>query len=122
MIYLFQNVRHLIGDLAEEGQRIEARGDLQDDMAAIARGRAFLEIAARLEDTHIGTSALTAQPLMDAEAPGSAHSGSLKAEGALASIIVDPDCCVASKAIARDAIRHIRGTNGDSASDMERSS
>jgi len=169
MSYFFLNFRHLIGDLAEEGQRVEARGDLQDDMAAIARGRAFLEIAARLEDTHIGSSALTAQPLMDAGAWGVAEpalprpphngtiyiqfaesprahggerirkwsrqpfEGALKFEcttyqanprdthdmsprlrGALASIIADPDCCAASKSIARDALRRSVDGRGSS--------
>lgn len=109
MSYLFQNVRHMIAKLAEEGQRVEARGDLQDDIAAIARGRAFLEIAARLEDTHIGASALTAQPLAEAEALGAAHlKQTSKLRGALASIIADPDCCTASKAIARDGLAKTR--------------
>ena len=114
MSYHFVNVASLICSLAEEGQRIEDRGDLQNDIAAIARGRAFLEIAARLEDTHIGATALSAQPLMDAEALTAAHLAIVaRLRGALASIVADPDCCAASKAIAKDGLRRPRAGGGE---------
>jgi|GEM_PF-2845112 len=72
-----------------EGQDTEARG------------------WARLESTYTGPDPHNAISLQDADRRSAAKSKYIsRLRGSLAAIVADPDCCLASKAIARDGLTY----------------
>lgn len=106
MSYFFLNFRHLIGDLAEEGQRVEARGD---ESPSAYGGECIRKWSRQPFEGALKFECLTYQAN-----PRETHDMSPRLRGALASIIADPDCCAASKAIAREALRRSVDGRGSS--------